>query len=487
MLRSPLPIRTSGSIGSMALFFGDARRLAALLSVTLLALAVRIPMLGSAYTAPDTDQYLDVAKGVFHGGFENSYRPPAYASLLAIFELVGIDPIDGVVVLQNVVGIVLPALVVLVGWRYFNPVAGVMAGILMATSPLTIAVEQFALSDYLFGVILFLGAVLLTESAIRLRAEREGWELLAAAGATFGLATLLRANGLIGFFAIPLVLLIAAKGWRPALRPSVVAMAAMAIVLAPWCIHNLIRFDDPNVASERGVALYARSVSWAERPPSPDTANGRLALSVYNTGDSGKVEGAVGTTTGVYNAFIREGKTPIEASAAMGVIAREVIVGNPVAYAEDTVENLGLYQDVLDPHTFTTSNRDQIFKTRDYFRALNPTATEIPGDSQLTRIPWQIGQSLTNLLFILTIGGLLILLLPFVGSERSRLAAATMLIVGLVAIVGVSLTARPEQRYIISLLPFIWILATATVVQLATLLVAVARQLPRGRPQGEAA
>jgi 4-amino-4-deoxy-L-arabinose transferase-like glycosyltransferase len=471
----------------MALFFGDARRTAALLAVTLAALAVRVPLLGSAYTAPDTDQYLGIAEGVFHGGFENSYRPPAFATLLALFELVGIDPVQGAVVLQNVVGIVLPAIVVLVGWRFFKPIVGLTAGFLIATSPLTIAVEQFALSDYLFGVTLFLGAVLLTESAIRLRAGREGWGLLIAAGATFGLATLLRANGLIGFVAIPLVLLIATRGWRPALRPSAVAMATMAIVLAPWCIHNLIRFGDPNVASERGVALYARAVSWAERPPSPDTANGRVALSVYNTGDPGRIEGAVGTTTGVYNALIGEGKTPIEASGAMGAIAREVIFDNPVAYAEDTIENLGLYQDILDPHTFTVSAQDQIFWTRDYFRALNPTATTIPGDSRLTRIPWQLAQSLTKLLFILTIGGLLILLLPFFGSERSRLAAATMLIVALIGIVGVALTARPEQRYILSLLPFIWILATATVAQLVSLLLAAARQLPWGRPQGEAA
>jgi 4-amino-4-deoxy-L-arabinose transferase-like glycosyltransferase len=471
----------------MALFFGDARRSAALLAVTLVALVVRVPLLGSAFTAPDTDQYLGIAKGIFHGGFENSYRPPGFATLLALFELVGIDPVQGVVVLQNVVGILLPAIVVLVGWRFFKPVVGVTAGLLMATSPLTIAVEQFALSDYLFGVALFLGAVLLAEAAIRLRAERGGWELLAAAGATFGLATLLRANGLIWFVAIPLVLLAATRGWRPALRPSAVAMAAMAIVLAPWCIHNLIQFDDPNVAAERGVALYARAVSWAERPPSPDTANGRVALSVYNTGDADRIEGAVGTTTGVYNALIREGNTPIDASGAMGAIAREVIVDNPVGYAEDTVKALGLYQDVFDPHTFTDSNRDQIFKTREYFRALDPSATTIPGDSQLTRIPWQIAQTLTKILFILTIGGLLILLLPFFGSERSRLAAATMLIVGLLAIVGVALTARPEQRYVISLLPFVWILAVATVAQLVSLLVAAARQLPSARAQGEAA
>lgn len=479
--------KTRHSNGALA-FFADTKRLIALAAVTLLAAVVRAPLLGSAFTASDTDQYLGIAKGIFHGGFADNVRAPGYATLLAIFELVGIDPVHGVVFLQNIVGIVLPAFVVLIGWRYFNPLVGVVAGFLTAASPLTIAVEQFALSDYLFGVAFFIAAVLLAESVIRIRAGKDGWQLLAAAGAMFGLATLVRANGLIGFVAIPLALLVGTRGWRPALRSSAIAIAAMALVLAPWCIHNLIRFGDPNVSSEGGLALYARGVSWAEMPPSADTADGRLALRVYNTADPAIPHAAAGTTSGVFNALVAEGKTPREAYAAMGSIAREAILGDPGAYVDDTVEGLGLYRDVLDPHTFAADpNFDQIFKTRGYIRALDPGAGEIPGDSKLTRIPWQIAQSLTKLLFVLTIGGLLILILPFAGRDRSRLAASTLLIVGGVGIVGIALTARWEQRYVISLLPFIWLLGTATVVQLVSLLVTALRRLPWPRAQGEAA
>ncbi len=250
------------SHGALA-FLADTKRLIALGAVTLVAVVVRAPLLGSAYTGSDTDQYMGIAKGVFHGGFVDNVRAPGYATLLAIFELVGIDPIHGVVFLQNIVGIVLPAFVVLVGWRYFTPLVGVVAGFLTAASPLTIAVEQFALSDYLFGVAFFVAAVLLAESVIRIRAGKDGWQPLATAGAMFGLATLVRANGLIGFVAIPLALLVGTRSWRPALRSSAIAIAAMALVLAPWCIHNLVRFGDPNVSSESGLALYARGVSWA--------------------------------------------------------------------------------------------------------------------------------------------------------------------------------------------------------------------------------
>ncbi|HXR30670.1 MAG TPA: glycosyltransferase family 39 protein [Solirubrobacterales bacterium] len=473
--------------GALA-FLTDAKRLIALGAVTLVAIVVRAPLLGSAFTSSDTDQYLAIAKGIFHGGYTDNVRAPGYATLLAIFELVAIDPVHGVVFLQNLVGIALPAFVVLVGWRYFSPLVGVVAGFLTAASPLAIAVEQFALSDYLFGVAFFVAAVLLAESVIRVRAGKDGWEVLAAAGVMFGVATLVRANGLIGFVAIPLALLVGARAWRPALRCAAIAVAAMAIVLAPWCIHNLIRFGDPNVSNEGGLALYARAVSWAEMPPSPDTADGRLALRVYNTADPNVPHAAAGTTSGVYNAFVGEGKTPREAYAAMGAIARETVLDDPGAYADDTVEALGLYREILDPHTFTSDpNFDQVFKTRGYIRGLNPGTEEIPGDSRLTRIPWQIAQSLNKLLFVFTIGGLLMLILPFVGRERSRLAASTLLIVGGVGIVGVALTARWEQRYIISLLPFIWLLGTATVAQLVSLLAAALRQLPRPRAQGEAA
>jgi len=476
-------------------FYGDRRggaskslrRSIALAAVTLIAVIVRAPLLGSAFTASDTDQYLGIARHVFPGGFIDNVRAPGYATLLALFELVGIDPVHGVVFLQNLIGIALPAFVVLVGWRYFSPVPAIVAGFLMAASPLAIGVEQLALSDYLFGVFFFVAAVLLTESAIRLRSGDNGWELLAAAGVGFGLATLVRANGLIAIVAIPLALLASTRSWRPALRPAAIVIGAMAIVLAPWCIHNLIRFGDPNVSSESGLALYARAVSWGEMPPSADSADGRLARRVYNTADPSVPHAAAGTTSGVYNALVGTGKTPSEAYDVMGALAREAILDDPGAYAADTAESLGLSREVLDPKTFTASSSDQISKTRGYIQALNPGARDLPGDSRLTRVPWQIAQALTKLLFVLTLGGLLILILPFAGPERSRIAGSVLLVVSGVGILAVALTARWEQRYIISLLPFIWLLSTATVAQLVSLLATGLRRLPRLRTQGEAA
>lgn len=460
----------------------------ALLAVTLVAVAVRAPFFGTAFTAPDTAQYLSVAEGLFHGaGYSSNLRPPAYATVLAVLELLGLDPVDAAVTLQNLIGIVLPACVLLAGWRFFSPAVGIVAGLMSAASPLAIALEQFALSDYLFSVVLFAATVALAETALRMGRDKSPWKLLVLTGTLFGVATLFRANGLFGLLAIPAVLLTAGPPWKLALRASALAITALVVVIAPWCIHNLIRFGDPNVASEGGISLYGRAVSYDEVPPSTDSADGRLALRVYNTADPNHNEAAVGTTIGTYNAFIHQvGKSPIDAAGAMGGIAREAILADPGRYLERSIEILGRDQSVYDPQTFTSAPHDQIATTRRYIGELDPTAREAPGDSNWTRVPWQIAQALSRLLFVLTIGGLLMLALPFLGARRSRLAASAFLIVGFLDILAVALTARFEARHAIVLAPIVWVLSTATIGLIVSLLAAIARRRPRLRTHGRA-
>ena len=137
-----------------------------LAGVTLVAIAVRAPLIGTAFRAPDTAQYLAVAKGVFHGGYINNLRPPGYATLLAVLEALGLNPAEAAVVIQNLIGMVLPAFVLLVGWRFFSPMVGIFAGFLTAASPLATVIEQFALSDYLFSVLVFIGTVMLAKGVL---------------------------------------------------------------------------------------------------------------------------------------------------------------------------------------------------------------------------------------------------------------------------------------------------------------------------------
>jgi 4-amino-4-deoxy-L-arabinose transferase-like glycosyltransferase len=460
------------------------------IGLTLVAIAVRAPLLGKGYKASDTSYYLAVAHSILHGGFPDNLRPPGYSLLLAAFDAVGANPVTAVVLLQNLIGIVLPAGVLLVGWRFFNPAVGLVAGLLTAASPLMVITEQLALAEYLFGVVIFAATVLLAEAVLQIRTGEVSWRLLVAAGAMFGIATLFRANGLLALLAIPTALLIGAHHWRPALRASCVSVGAMLVILAPWSLHNQIRFGNPSVATVGDVSLYERVITWDGVPPPSDSPDGRLALSIYNTAEPGS-SGAPrsgGQTTAVFNALIAQGDTSSEASSAMGTMAREALFQYPGIYLANTWTILSKYRSLFDPQTlWANPNVDQIAATRHYFKYLDLPANiagtpeqlrptrKLPGDSPFTRAPWQVAQSLTDLLYLVTIGGALMLLLPFLGPLRQRLAATAFLLVLMLGIVGGSLTAGFQPRYGIMFAPMVWILLAAATVLIAEVVASALR------------
>ncbi len=459
-----------------------------LAAVTALAITVRVPFFGDGISASDTTVFLEVAHEISGGHFPSDLRPPGYSLLLALFEGLGIDPVSGVVALQNVIGILLPALLVLIGWRFFRPAVGLMAGLLAAASPLMIVTEQAALADFLFGVLVLVGTALLAEATLRIRADRSTTRILVATGAAFGLATMLRANGELAVIVIPVLLLIATRSLRRAIRPAVTALLAMLVVVLPWVLSNAVAHGRLTIATEGGISLYARAIGWDEVPPSASTADGRLALSIYNIADVSQARPALQMTTPVFDALVSEGKTQAEASAAMGAIAKDAILRDPWTYLEGSGEILELDRRLYDPRTFTANQYvDQITVVRNYFRGLSPGITNLPGDSKATRIPWQLGQSFTELLYVVTIGGLLGLLLPFVGAPRRRLASTTFVIVVLAALLGASFTAIYSPRYDIMFAPMIWIVASATLALLAEALAALVRRRPWRQAQSPAA
>ena len=454
------------------------RLLLAAAGLLLAAAAVRMPLLGTGYAAPDTSAYLEVAENLFSDGFRDNLRPPAYAFLFAVLEGLGANPVNAATVLQNVVGTFLPVAVLLVGWRCFGFVTGLMAGFLAAASPLMIVTEQFALAENLFGVIVFVATVLLAAAVLRVREAELPWPLLVAVGALFGVATLFRANGMLALFAIPIILAIAARQWRPALRATAIALGAMLVVLAPWSIHNLVKFGDPNVSTVGNISLYAHTVTSAHVPPNPDSREGRLALEIYNAG---------APPTAVFNALVGEGMTANEAAAAMGVLARDAIARYPDIYLSNTWSRFLEHEDLYDPRSFgPNQNHDEIAATRYYFEqaALTPSGdplpegASLPGDSPWTRALWQLGQALTRLLYLATFAGILMLLLPFFGPTRQRLVAMTFLVVVLLGFLGNSFTAVFSARYGIMFAPLVWILMAATTVRVAEL---AAMALQRGR------
>lgn len=444
-----------------------------LVAVTAVAVVVRTPFLADGIAASDTTVYLRVAHDITLGLFPSDLRPPGYSLLLAFFEGFGIDPVDGAVGLQNLIGILLPGALVLLGRRFFSTPAGLIAGFLAAASPLMTITEQLALADYLFGVALFGATALLAESALRLRRGETPWRLLLASGLTFGLATMFRANGQLGFVVIPVVVLLATRRWRPAVRPIGVGIAGMLVLILPVALLNLAFYGDLSVGTEGGISLYSRAVTTDRVPPPKDSPDGELARRIYDTAKPGPLAGVESgrPTTALFDALVEAGKTEAEASSIMGALAKQAILNHPGIYLDKTWEVLAKYRSLYDPHTFGTDpERDQISTTRNYIEAIEPDRRSVPGDSAATTALWHVAQALTRGAYIITLGGLLILALLFLGEARKRLAASVFIVVVLVAAVGGSLTGVFSPRYDAMLAPFVWFLLGATVVLMVEVL-----------------
>ena len=75
-----------------------------------------------------------MALSIFHGGFPDNFRPPAYSLPLAALDAVGANHVTAVVRLQNLIGIILPAGILLVEILLFSPAFGLVAGLLTAVS-----------------------------------------------------------------------------------------------------------------------------------------------------------------------------------------------------------------------------------------------------------------------------------------------------------------------------------------------------------------
>lgn len=446
------------------------------IALTLVAIALRLPFVGMAASAPDTVDYLARMESLLAGhGFSDALRTPGLILLLAGFHLLGADPVVGVVVLQNVIAcLVIPALVLLLGCRFFNLATGVVAGFLAAASPLLLLSEQFALTDYLFGVLLLLGVASLMESALRAAQGRPATRWLLAAGALFGLATLFRGNGLYLIAAIPIAMLLALRDWRGALRSSGLAIAAMIAVLSPWVIHNIVDFGSPQVTTLGGYALYLRVVDHDRIPPPDDSADGRLARQIYDDTYAFAPPGQeLNSGFLLAGALEERGDDNVAATEAMASLALQAIGAHPSTYLSNTWDILREYRDMYDPGHELVPGMDDEQLVR--YRLSSPSEVTLhgrgalPGDSILTRAPWHLAEALGRLVYLLSIGGLAAFALPFLGSRRSRIAASVLLPTAVLGMLVGALSVHFEPRYGLPYAWMTWLLMSAAAVGLVRL------------------
>jgi 4-amino-4-deoxy-L-arabinose transferase-like glycosyltransferase len=202
---------------------------------------------GDALTFHLVAQHLADGNG-FRGPFvtePTAEHPPGWELVLAFADLLGATGFQSHRVVGALVGTLTVAGVGLLGRRVGGDAVGLIAAALAAVHPMLWGADVSLMSEPLYG--LFLVAALLLATRVR---DRPTAGRAAALGAVLGLAALTRGE------AIALLVLLAIPLLRRRWKPLVAAFAACALVIAPWTVRNLVRFDTPVLISTNANTVW---------------------------------------------------------------------------------------------------------------------------------------------------------------------------------------------------------------------------------------
>lgn len=186
-------------------------------------------------------------------------HPPGYSTVLAVFSLVGFDGIRAHQVVTCLIGTGTVALMGLVGRRLGGlgrrgRQVGLIAAGFAAVYP-NIWMNDPSLMSESLAMFAGVGFTLAAYWAW----DRPTLARLAGLGAILGLATLVRAEAALLFVLVvaPLCVWVPRlSGWRPRGAHLAVAGATTAVVLTPWVVPNLVRFENPaTLSTQMGPTL----------------------------------------------------------------------------------------------------------------------------------------------------------------------------------------------------------------------------------------
>jgi 4-amino-4-deoxy-L-arabinose transferase-like glycosyltransferase len=192
-------------------------------------------------------------KGVHIPGADH---PPGYIIVLALPSLVGFDTILGHQLFSCLLGTGTVALLGITGRRIAGNRAGLIAAGVGAIYPALWLNDASLMSESL---------ALLCGTLVILTAY-QAWDdpsvgRFALVGGAIGLATLARAEAfmLVGLLALPLAVWVPrVAGARPRLGRFAVGAGAFLLVVGPWVVANLIRFEEPaTLSTQMGPTLEA--------------------------------------------------------------------------------------------------------------------------------------------------------------------------------------------------------------------------------------
>jgi hypothetical protein len=206
----------------------------------------------------------------------SALHPPAYATYLAAWTVLGVESAAGHRFVGSLLGIVTMLAAAATATALFGRRAGIAAAGIAAFLPdLWINdTSMFAESLAQASVAVFLFAL------VKLQ-QRRDWRWAVVAGLAGGVATLTR-NELFLLLGILVAVLLLQRGHRivDSLRLAGVAVLAAGVLVTPWVVRNLVSFRNPVIlTSASGSALSAAScdgvyygpgIGWYSNCVNPD-------------------------------------------------------------------------------------------------------------------------------------------------------------------------------------------------------------------------
>lgn len=232
----------------------------------LLALALRLVWIAYADTEPtfedDTGRYDFWGQRFADGkdmvnyvsGEPTAFGAPGYPLALGGLYFVVGHSVLAAQVLNAFLGAATAILVCALGLRVASRPAAFLAALLVAAFPSQVFFSSLLMTEMLYTALLVLALLLVVWEA---DAGRQRWPLLVLLGLVLGYGALVRGEALL----LPLAFLVywaaVHRGWRPALRKTVVVGVVMAAVIAPWTARNAVQMGAPLLlTSHGGVTLW---------------------------------------------------------------------------------------------------------------------------------------------------------------------------------------------------------------------------------------
>jgi 4-amino-4-deoxy-L-arabinose transferase-like glycosyltransferase len=184
-------------------------------------------------------------------------HPPLYTIYLALWSAIGLDGVTAHRLASSMLGVATIVIVGLLARRIAGDGAGLIAATITALYPEIWINDGMLLSE---TMVIFMTAVALLAAYTFWQSPRMRNAVLL--GLAFGGAALTRSELLLLFpiVVIPLALMVRDADWRRRIRLAIVACLMGAVVIGPWVVFNLTRFEETTTfSSGTGAVLSAAS------------------------------------------------------------------------------------------------------------------------------------------------------------------------------------------------------------------------------------